>query len=83
MFFGCIQKIAGRVLKHQNIGSYVNDVVPSLESFSMYNNPPIVALSSAMQYLERWNLSFKPDNLPLTLQYFRLQTVNNLRPTAL
>ncbi|XP_058773446.1 amidase 1-like [Vicia villosa] len=44
----------GGVLKHQNIGSYVNDAVPSLESFSMYNIPPIVALSSAMQYLERY-----------------------------
>ncbi|KAJ1433716.1 Amidase signature domain [Sesbania bispinosa] len=44
----------GHILKHENLGNYVMAKVPSLEYFSTYNIPPLAALSSAMQMLERY-----------------------------
>ncbi|XP_010278157.1 PREDICTED: amidase 1 isoform X2 [Nelumbo nucifera] len=78
VLFKSLEKLfGGEVVKHINLGDYVNDRVPSLKHFmdksneqKEYNIPSLVALSSSMRLLQRyefknnhgdWVLSIKPD----------------------
>lgn len=57
-----VYPIAGHILKHAVLGDYVRDKVLSLKHFMSKGNednkniiPSLVALSSAMRLLQRWN----------------------------
>ena len=57
----------GDLLKHEILGDYVRDKVPSLKHFmskdntdQVYNIPSLAALSSAMRLLQRCSSAVKP-----------------------